>query len=494
MSIAIIGSGYGGAVAAYRLASQGITVDLIEMGKDWDATAAPGKVFPSMLSPDGRSFWFENRTILPYRYFFGLDVVNRTIPSRAGVLAVEKFAHMQVYAGRGLGGGSLVNGGMAVVPPRSFFHQVLPDVDVDEMYGTYFPRAQERLRVRSISRDIVHYSPYYSFARAATEHNSAAGYDTVDVPNVYDPNYLRMESFGRVSRSATGGEVIYGNNHGKNSLTRTYLQAALATGRVRVSTMTEVTRLRRAASGTYTLSLREIVDDGTVVAESERTYDRVILAAGSVGTARLLLRAQAEGDLTGLDDSLGHGWGPNGNTMVMRQVPGAVGAHQSTIPVRALDAWDDTDASVFAEIAPLPVGIETRALGYLAITNNPNQAQYSIDASGTLALSWTPDMHAPSITAARAVIDRLNQVNGGSTLTTMLDGGKAYSDHFTYHPLGGAVLGQTTDMNGELHGAPGLFVIDGSLIPAKIGVNPFVTITALAERIMDKLIAAGRFS
>ena len=55
------------------------------------------------------------------------------------------------------------------------------------------------------------------------------------------------------------------------------------------------------------------------------------------------------------------------------------------------------------------------------------------------------------------------------------------------------MLGEATDLSGEVKGVPGLFVMDGSLIPAKIGVNPFVTITALAERNMDRLLAGHRF-
>ena len=87
----------------------------------------------------------------------------------------------------------------------------------------------------------------------------------------------------------------------------------------------------------------------------------------------------------------------------------------------------------------------------------------------------------------------LTYLGEGSQFMKMA-GGKAYSDFFTYHPLGGCIIGEATDLNGELLGAPNIFVVDGSLIPAKVGVNPFVTITAMAERNMDKLITAGRFA
>jgi len=54
----------------------------------------------------------------------------------------------------------------------------------------------------------------------------------------------------------------------------------------------------------------------------------------------------------------------------------------------------------------------------------------------------------------------------------------------------GCLLDQATDNHGRLHGYPGLYVVDGSLIPGSIGVNPFVTITALAERNIEQIIAS----
>lgn len=60
---------------------------------------------------------------------------------------------------------------------------------------------------------------------------------------------------------------------------------------------------------------------------------------------------------------------------------------------------------------------------------------------------------------------------------------------FTHHPLGGCVLGRATDAYGRVKGYPRLYVTDGSLVPGSIGVNPFVTITALAERTMARVLA-----
>ncbi|WP_462418195.1 GMC oxidoreductase [Kytococcus sp. Marseille-QA3725] len=493
--IAVVGSGYGGAVAALALTSRGIPVDLIEMGCDWDALG-PGpkdRVFDPMTDPTARSMWFEERTDMPISRLFGMDVVNRDIEPGAGVLALERFADMKVYVGRGVGGGSLANGGMAVTPDRSFFEQVLPQVDAEEMYSTYFPRANDRLGVTEPAADMVAYSPWYQFTRAGVTLARNAGLEAVRVPNVYDWEHMRRESYREAERSALAQEVIFGNNHGKKALTRTYLEKALATGLVNLTPLTEVTRIRQETDGSWGLDLRTIDFDGVVQSERQATYDRVVLAAGSVGTSKLLVQARSRGDVPGLNEHVGRSWGPNGNTMLALRTEGA-GAHQSGIPTMGIKHWDDGPSSVFAEIAPLPAGIEIARALFLAITNNPNTASFTAGDDGTVDLDWTPAKHEPSVAAARAVFDRINEANGTSYATDMFLDDKAFTDYFTYHPLGGMVLGEATDLNGEVKGAPGLFALDGSLIPARIGVNPFVTITALAERCMDRLLAAGRFA
>ncbi|WP_129657616.1 GMC oxidoreductase [Rothia uropygialis] len=494
--IAIIGSGYGGAVAARKLALAGKQVDLIEMGTDWDKMRPiNGRIFTTMTAPSSRSMWFKARTDMPFSYLGGLDLVNRRIDPGAGALDIEYFANMKVYVGRGVGGGSLVNGGMAVTPRRSFFEMVLPQVDAEEMYNVYFPRANSSLRVNDPAMDLVMNTPWYQFARVSAAQAKKAGIDHVMVPNVYDFDYMRKEAYGQVPRSALDKQVIFGNDHGKNSLPKTLLKEAFSTGRVNLIPMTEVQSLERKPDGTFQLRTKTIDFNGNLVERRTREYDRVVLAAGSVGTTRLLLSAQAEGAITGMSESLGRGWGPNGNTMHARRLRTWSGARQSTIPVMGLSNWDDSVDSVFAEIAPFPAGIDLRTGVYLAITNNPNTGTFTWNrGSRKMELDWGQEHSEPSVRAARKLFNRINNANPGTgPRGDLFEQNKTYSDYFTYHPLGGAVLGEVTDLQGEVKGVPGLFVMDSSLIPAKIGVNPFVTITALAERNMDRLLAAQRF-
>nr|BBJ47881.1 hypothetical protein SAVMC3_05100 [Streptomyces avermitilis] len=135
----MVGTGYGAAVSALRLGEAGVPTLMLEMGRLWNQPGPDGNVFSGMLKPDKRSSWFKTRTEAPLGSFLWLDLANRDIEPYAGVLDRVNFDQMSVYLGRGVGGGSLVNGGMAVTPRRSYFEEVLPQVDAEEMYTKYFP-------------------------------------------------------------------------------------------------------------------------------------------------------------------------------------------------------------------------------------------------------------------------------------------------------------------------------------------------------------------
>src|SRR5690242_15927090 len=101
----VIGSGYGGSVAALRLAQAGIDVQMVEMGMAWDTPGADGKIFCATPNPDQRSFWLRTRTKQPFSNFLGFPI-DKDIPSYTGVLDAEQFSGILVYQGRGVGGGS----------------------------------------------------------------------------------------------------------------------------------------------------------------------------------------------------------------------------------------------------------------------------------------------------------------------------------------------------------------------------------------------------
>lgn len=488
----VIGSGYGAAVSALRLGEAGIETTVLEMGRLWNEPGEDGKVFCTITAPDERSMWFKNRTEAPLSTLLWLDVVNRDIDPYPGVLDRVNFDDMSVYVGRGVGGGSLVNGGMAVVPRRDYFEEVLPGIDAAAMYDRYFPLAQAELHVNTIDPEFYASTEYYRFSRVAAAQAEAAGFKTTFVPDVYDFGHMEREAAGTATKSALGGEVIYGNNHGKMSLDKTYLASALATGNVTIASRHQVRAIERDADGNYVLTV-EHRDDANELIETKRfTCRHLFLGAGSLGTTELLLRARDTGALPDLDEAIGSGWGPNGNVMTARanQIWNPTGLKQSTIPVMGIDDWDNPEARVFAELAPLPAGIETWISLYLAITDNPERGHFTYDAATDSArLNWSAEQSQPSVAAAKSMFDRINRRHGTSYRYDLFGDHRAFADDFCYHPLGGCVIGEATDDYGRLNGYDRLYVTDSSLIPGSIGVNPLVTITALAERNLETILA-----
>lgn len=485
----VIGTGYGGAVAALRLAQAGVDVHMLEMGMAWDTPGSDGKIFCNTTAPDYRSYWLRTKTKAPLNYFLGFPI-DRDIPRYTGILDAEEFSGITVYQGRGVGGGSLVNGGMAVTPKRENFAAVLPSVNADEMYATYYPKANAGLGVNLIDPAWFESTPSYQYSRVGRKHADRSGFPWTFVPDVYDWDYMKREAAGTAPKSALAGEILYGNNHGKKSLQQTYLAQAKATGRVTVSPLHRVTTVTPAAGGGYEVTVEQLTTTGDVTTTKTMLADRVFFAAGSVGTSKLLVKLRSTGALPDLDDEVGRGWGDNGNVMCGRanHLWDPTGKLQAAIPCSGIDNWSAGGA--FAEVAPLPTGIETYASFYLSITKNPNRGTFTWNAaSKQVDLDWKTSWKQPSIEMAKSIFDRINSREGTIYRTDLFDIYKIWGDHLTYHPLGGAILNQATDNYGRLTAYPGLYVIDGSLIPGNTSVNPFVTITALAERNIDRIIA-----
>ncbi|WP_229904569.1 GMC oxidoreductase [Lentzea cavernae] len=484
----VIGTGYGGSVTALRLAQAGVDVHMVEMGMAWDTPGADGKIFANTTTPDQRSFWLRTKTKQPLSNFLGFPI-DKAIPKYTGILDAEEFAGITVYQGRGVGGGSLVNGGMAVTPKRENFAEVLPTVNPDEMYNTYYPRANAELGASLIRSAWFESTPAYQYARVGRKHAQRSNFPYVFVPTVYDWNYMEQEAAGTATKSALAGEILYGNNFGKKSLQKTYLPKIRATGRVTISPLHRVVDVRPATGG-YKVTIEQLNTTGDPIAVKEVTAAKVFFAAGSVGTSKLLVKLKATGALPNLNGEVGKGWGDNGNVMCGRanHLWDPTGQLQSSIPTLGIDNW--AAGGAFAEVAPLPTGIETYASFYLSITKTPNRAQFTWNAAaGKVDLNWQTAWKNVSINAAKTIFDKINSKEGTIYRTDLFGVYKIWGDHLTYHPLGGAVLNRATDNYGRLQGHPGLYVVDGSLIPGCTVVNPFVTITALAERNIEKIIA-----
>lgn len=479
-STIIIGSGYGGAVAALRLAEKGHKVCMLEMGLNWEKA---GEQFSAMKKPGKSAAWLRKKTIAPFMNIFPLKPFT-------GALDRWDFEDIKIWMGRGVGGGSLVNGGMAVEPKPDYFKEVFPDLDEELFYKKYFPLAKKELRVNIANEEFLNECEFYKFNKVGESEAHKAGFKTVRVPNVYDFEYMEKEWKNEVPRSALAGEVIYGNNHGKITLDKNYLKKAMDTGNLEILDLHKVERIRENEDGTYSLDVSIINTAGETVEEVEFTTDKLIVSAGVMGTMELLLKSAAEDAIT-LDDNFGQSWGNNGNFMTGRNwvkaFTGGTGINHATIPVGAIDHWDDEEHPFFTEIAPLPMGMDVATTLYLMINRVPELGSVSYDKEAKkLILDWDKSKTKHMKKNAKYFIKKMNKVNGGTRSHLLFHNG--YGHDVCYHPLGGAVLGKATDEYGKLNGHKNLYVLDGSLIPGTIGVNPFLTITAIAEYCIEHII------
>lgn len=474
----IVGTGYGSAVSALRLAQAGKKVLMLEMGMDWKNSGIP---FSKMAWAENHSTWLRNTSIAPFGNY-------RIFDKFTGVLDRMDFDNVKVYAGRGIGGGSLANGGMSVTPKQSYFEEIFPDLDSQNFYSKYFPLANQELGVSLIPEEFYQNSDYYKFSRVGEKEAKNAGFETVRVPNVYDFDYMQQEENGTVTKSALDGEVIYGNNHGKKDLTKTYIKKALETNNVQIFALHKVEQIIDNNNGTYTIDISQINTKGETVGTKQLKTNKLFLGAGSLGTVELLLKSKAKGTLDNLNNQVGLDWGNNGNCMSGRNfIKGGTGEKQSAIPSAGIDNWNDTEHSFFTEIAPLPLGMETYAGLYLTINRVPNLGNITYnETEDKIDINWNSTNYQHMIDNSKYFIDKMNEHNGGTYAHLLFNNGIGHN--ICYHPLGGCVLGKATDLYGRVNGLPGIYVMDGALIPGTVGVNPYVTITAIAEYCIENII------
>jgi len=491
-SVLIIGSGYGSAVYAKRLTEAGKSVTMLEAGRLWNMPGEDGKVFCKPFNPDGRAMWFADSTETPLDSFLGIPV-DMKVPVEAGILDARGPREMRAYQGKGVGGGSLVNMALYLRPDRDKLASMLPMVDADEFYDTYLPRAASVLHPGTASTRLMQ-SDYYQYARVAIDWAEKAGFTCNPLESGYDFDYMELELDDQVPKSALDGEAGYGNNYGKRSLDKTYLADALGTGLLTIHALHMVKRIRTNPAGGYVVDVEQIDVLGNVLARKEISCTHLFVGAGSIPTSELLVRARERGDLPDLNRAVGTKWGPNGDIFVALDNPigKPTGAKQATIPQYCFITRDGVGRRVVSEFAPLPMGIPTWQSFVIMIADNPEAGHFTYDwQTDTVNLEWTRSQNQPSVDAAKFVFDRVNSKSGTkySELLKFKDGA-LFGDQVTYHPIGGMPLGEATDDYGRIREYPGLYVVDGSLIPIGIGANPSLSITALAERNIERILAS----
>lgn len=481
--VIVIGSGFGGAVTALRLAQAGTSTTILERGSRWPNDPWR-EIFTNDEAPDGRGFWHRTS-------FTGVSKVAIPVDPFGGVLDVTQYPGIDVWRGAAVGGGSVVFTGCMIAPPKNLFDQVFRGVvNYDELDRVYYPRVRKMLRLSPVPADVYGSEPF-THSRQWDDQVRRAGYQPTPNDSIFNWDVIRQELSGKSRQSATIGRSNLGNSNGaKFDLNQNYLRDAQATGKAKIFPGQRVDSIGQDTGGKYTVHVSKIDPDGKVLSTRTLTCDRLFLAAGSIGTSELLVRAQATGALPHLNEHIGDGWGTNGDVALARGNDKATSSRAAPSVSRILDqtGMPVTLENWYAPGLPLDIG----ALASLGMVLDPTRAKFGFDkASGNVGLSWPLQARRMVEDAAHAVDKRIADRAGAKHDFSGV--GLAANSFFTAHPLGGAVLGQATDGYGRVQGHPGLYVMDGAMIPGSTATaNPSLTISALAERNIENIIHASK--
>lgn len=487
----VVGSGFGGAVAALRLGEAGVETIVLERGRRWSIKdPSRDDTFSTFKNMDRRAEWMNAVSKTPL-------YEGKPIGRYAGVLEVIPGKHLTLLAGAGVGGGSLAYGGILIQPPAKFFREAFPAaIDYDEMDRVYFPRVRSVIKTAPIPDDVLD-SEYYAGLRVLCDHARKAGFEErasstdprdglVRFPMAVDWDIVRDEIAGRRVPSVIAAEFWLGNNSGgKQTLDRDYLERAEMTGHVKIAPLQQVTSITETPAGGYTVTCDNITETGDVVDRRTLTCDHLFLAAGCLGTTQLLMRARASGGLPNVNEHLGDGFGDDGDMFLIRgELSETTNPHLGGPGAIAVCNYENPIRPTLMMRAPFPRFAtdfpDKDAIGSFVFTHNFNRGKFRYHAAtDNLDLEFAPE---PS-DAVLHLVERLNRAAGGKLLSS--------GSRITGHQLGGACMGTVCDLEGRVAGHPHLYVVDGALLPgSSTCTNPALTIAAIAERCLERIIAS----
>ncbi|NUS17423.1 MAG: GMC family oxidoreductase [Streptomyces sp.] len=479
----VVGSGYAGAIAALRLAEAGVRTLVLERGRRWPVTPQ-GDTFATQRDLDGRAAWLSERSPL----------TDKTLDVYTGVLESLDGEGLTMIAAAGVGGASLLSNATMVEPSAELFRQAFGDVlDHTEMTTRWYREARDLIGCSPIPKD-VYDSEFYRSARSFAEQLDRAGipYSMVDL--AVDWDVVREEMAGRRVAAEVAGLNLFGVNSGaQRSVDVTVLARAEATGRVEVRPLSVVTSIRPDGTGGYAVRYERIDERGTVLERHEVLTRNLVLAAGTLGTTRLLMRARAAGELPDLDGALGT---KVGNSEVITARTG-MPENNPTQGGPCAILVRDWEVNPHAPVSLLNFPWVDAPAGEGWITTigacpSPALGSFRFDTGkDDVVLSWPVDDPRVTVTAkaVQDTLDRLDAANPGSSTAFARVGTTGGN------VVGGVPLGLVTGHDGEVRGYPGLYVVDSSLLHGSSGgVPPALTVAAVAARTVAGMvprIAAG---
>jgi cholesterol oxidase len=509
----IIGSGFGGSVSALRLSKKGYKVLVIEKGKWFKAEDFP------------KTNWnFRKWLWIPSLRFFG-------------IMKLTIFKHVAVLSGTGVGGGSLVYANTLPIPKSTFFNTGSWS-KLNDWENELAPYYQEALRMLGAAKNPKLFDGDIGLKKVAQKLGMEDKFDSTNVAIYFGEENVTKEDpyFEGMGPQRTGcnfcGACMTGcRNNSKNTLDKNYLHLAQKYGAVILSEH-EVYDVRpiNAENGSngYDVSIKTTTKFFTK--KSNIKSKGVIFSGGVLGTIKLLLQLK-NSSLPNISDRLGQDIRTNNETLVSvsslekdknfsKGV--AIGSILDTDENSHLEicrysegsnAWKlihlpyVTGSNIFIRLGKVLIALIKSPIKYLKIyfVNSwakktvvllfmqtlDSTLRFKINILGfmnsTISTGKKPTPFIPE--SVKLIKEYSKAVNGVSTsfaLETIV------GIPSTAHILGGAVMGENPsegviDKNNKAFGYENLYIIDGSMISANPGVNPSLSITAIAERAMDQI-------
>ncbi|MEM7726106.1 MAG: alpha/beta fold hydrolase [Cyanobacteria bacterium P01_A01_bin.45] len=537
-TVVVIGSGYGGSIAASRLSRAGVQVCLLERGKEFQAGEFPDTPQEALQ---------EMQINLPKKH----------VGSHTGLYDFHVNEDVNVFVGCGLGGTSLINANVSLRAENRVFEDECWSEelrkDINTLLADGYKRAEEMLKPTPYPESFPKLAKLAALEKSAKYLNQDFYRPPINVNFQERTNHVGVEQ----KPCNLCGDCVSGcNQTAKNTTAMNYLPDAKNHG-AEIYTKVSVSHIEKQENGKQKsrwLVHYQILGSGQEKFDAPTMFisaDMVILAAGTLGSTEILLRSTAKG--LNVSKKLGHRFSGNGdvlgfgynndqeingvgygtrlpedmepvgpcitgiidirnqsrlnNSMVIEEgsIPGAISPLlPNTFSTAARLLGEDTDNGFVDSVKETTRKIESLIKGsytgavkntqtFLVMSHDDAKGKMHLE-DDKLRIDWKGIGEQPHFQRIDDRIEQATRCLGGTKIPNPMWNKLLQKDLITVHPLGGCAMGDDAQRGVVNHkgqvfsGTEGtdthqsLYVCDGSVIPRSLGVNPLLTISAIAER------------
>ncbi len=508
----IIGSGFGGSVSALRLSEKGYKVLVIEKGKKYEA-----KDFP-------KSNWNLKRWLwLPALRFFGF-------------FKITFYRHVSILSGVGFGGGSLVYANTLPIPKKEFFTAKSWShlTNWEEELKPFYQKAKKMLGVAKNPNLALGDK---TLKLIAERNNKTDKFEPTDVAvffgepeqTVSDP-YFNGEGPERAGCNFCGACMVGCRYNAKNTLDKNYLYFAEKNGAEFLTEKEVYDIIHRKNNSGITYKVKWKSSTKLFKKKGEVICSGIVFSGGVLGTIPLLLKLK-NSSLPNLSEKVGANIRTNSESLLgitstdnkkdfskgvaigsifhtdkfshlepVRYPAGSGFWRTQMFPMLDGKKWVVRLVKVFVELISHPIkwlklffvkdwAKQTQILLFMRTINDTLSFKKGIFRMRTILESGkAPTAFIPE---ARKFVKEFAKIVNGEPVALLSE--TLLGIPTTAHILGGAVMGKditegVIDKDHKVFGYENMYVCDGSAISANPGVNPSLTITALTERAMSKVL------